>query len=195
MQGLLIIGINNIQKIIIGIRQIPIVNIFLDLPFLYLYLFICWSYLVKNSINYYNKRKSALTSISELEELIRENTAIIKGYNFEINKIDKLQMNKLKKTGNCMGKSEKKIREYISSTLDIVSSLYLTLLIIVLIEPIEIKQYYLFISHLILNTFFVYNLLFPIKGLTTKFDKIAPEFNQVLEKIIQTDESISKIKH
>lgn len=184
MQGLLIIGINNIQKIIIGVRQISVVNIFLDRPFLYLYFVICWSYLLKNSIDFYKKRKNTLAEMSELEELIKQGIAFTLDFKF-----DKHQINKLKKTGEFVGKIEKNIREYITSILDIVLSLYMLLFIIVLIEPIEIKQYYLFFAHVILNLFLFYNLSHSGKNLTSKFDKIVPEFNQALEKVIENEKN------
>lgn len=182
LQSLLIIGINNIQKIIIGVRQIPIVNIFLDRPFLYLYLVICWSYVLKNSVGFYKKRKISLKGISKLDDLIKQDIANIEGH--EIEQIDQFQFKELKKTAEFMGKIEKEIRKYITSILDVVFSLYLLLFIIVLIEPIEIKQYYLFLSHIILNAFLFYNLSHSEKKITSKFDKIVPEYNQVLEKLI-----------
>lgn len=175
-QGLLIIGINNMQKIIIGVKQIAIVDIFLNLPFLYLYLFLSSVYLLNNLINFYKKRREALAGMSKLDKLVREDISVMKG--------DEYQLDKCKQTVSHMEKVEKKIREYITSTLGIILSLYTTLFIIILIEPIEIKQYYLFFAYTIINAILFYNSTHLNKHLIKKFDEIAPEYNRFLEQFL-----------
>jgi len=123
--------------------------------------------------------------MSKLEELIGRDIAIIKS-----NKLDEYELDKMNKTVILMEKVEKKIREYITSSLEIVLSLYITFFIIVLIEPIEIKQYYLFFVYVIINSFFLYNITHSNKNLTGKYDEIVPEYNRVLDKFIEDEKNI-----
>lgn len=189
-QGLLIIGNGNSQKIILGLKQIPLLNIFLENPFLYLYLFICWSYLTGNLIKFYKNRKIALSKVLDLKKRAKEETTdmewLLNYANF-IKNFDKTEqkLEQIKRTLEFSEEVEKEIKSYIKTIFFSTLCIYIILFILILIEPINIKSYYSFLAHILGNSFFVGSLIYTKKNLTDPYDKIGLEYNLFSEKVLQ----------